>query len=136
MSEDISFIDIWKGGNVKIKAVQINKSCPYSDFFDELIDKEQKKVEVLFYFFDSQNGRITNNQKLKKLNFTCEGCFEFKPTGQIRISFVYLKKEVRNCICLLDGFKKKQNKWPKNERQKTQSLCKKVRIYEEDMRGK
>ena len=86
-------------------------------------------METLFHLFDLKKGRIINNQKLKKLNFNCDGCFEFKPTNQIRISFVYLKT-VHYCICLLDGFKKKRNKWPENEKQKTQNLCKKIRMYE------
>ncbi len=134
MSDNVNFIDIWEGENIKIKAVQISNQCPYSNFFDELIDGEQRKVEVLFNLFDSQKGRIINGQKLKKLNFTCDSCFEFKPTRQIRISFIYLK-QVRNHICLLDGFRKKQDEWPKNEKQKTQNLCKKVHIYEE-VRGR
>ena len=134
MSDDINFIDIWKGENIKIKAVRINSQRPYLDFFNALEDQEQRKVDALFHFFDDQKGRIINNQKLKKLNFTCDGCFEFK-VGQVRISFAYLKK-MRDSVCLLDGFKKKQNEWPKNEKQKTQNLCKKVRMYEKEVKGR
>lgn len=129
MLENMSFIRIWEGENIIIDAIQINKNCPVKDFLDnELQNNEARKLHVLFRLLDQQKGRVTNKQKLKKLRFTCENCFELKPTGQVRISFIYLKET--NHICLLDGFKKKQDKWPRNKIKKTERLCKIARRYE------
>ena len=128
MLENMSFIRIWEEENIVIDAVQINKSCPAKDFLDDkLQDNEEKRLYALFALFSRQNGRITNIRKLRKLHFSCENCFEFKPTGQVRISFIYLKET--NHICLLDGFKKKQDKWPRNKIKKTEKLCKIVRRH-------
>ena len=129
MSNDINFFKIWEGNNTIIEAIQINKRCPVNDFLEEdLTGSEYTKLYVLFALLDKQKGRVANPQKLRKLQFACDGCFELKPTKQARISFIYLKEA--NHICLLDGFKKKQNKWPKNERKKTERLCRIVKEYE------
>ena len=135
MPENINFISIWKGASVEIKALKIDNQCPALIFLDELTKLEIKKRDNLFHLFDLRNGKIINNQKIRKLHFTCDHCFEFKPTGQIRISFIYLK-QVYNHICLLDGFKKKQNKWPRNKIKKTERLCRTVRMYEKTIKEK
>ena len=122
MSNSVEFISIWKEENIEIKAVNINTRCPFLKFLKKLTETEKTKLYALFKLFNQQQGRIINNQKLRKLQFTCDGCFEFKPTKQIRISFVYLKTPSRH-VCLLDGFKKKQDKWPKQEIKKTEKLC-------------
>lgn len=127
MIDDIDFIRIWEGENVMIDAVQINKNCSVSDFLEELPEQEYKRVFALFKLLDQS----LSTSKSKKLRFTCEGCFEFKPTSQLRISFIYLKQsQLHQHICLLDGFRKRKRKWPKNEIKKTIKLCKKVREYE------
>ncbi len=130
MPVQVSFINIWEGQNKIIKAAQLGTRCPAKDFIDKLEEKEQKKLYVLFDKFDMQNGRVCNTQKLRKLHTSCEGCFELKPTAQDRISFIYLKYPP-NCICLLDGFKKKQKKWPQNKIKKTIRLCKEVQQYKQ-----
>ena len=127
--KNINFNSIWKGHNIAINAIQINNKCPVQDFLDELAELEQKKTDKLFHLLDLQNGKFINKQKIRKLHFTCDHCFELKPTGQVRISFVYLKR-LYNTICLLDGFKKKKRKWPNNKIKKTEQLCKIIRIYE------
>ena len=129
MTDDVSFIHIWKGKDIKIDAIQINKNCSVSHFLQELSDQERAKVFALFYQLE-EKGRLSA-QKLKKLHFNCKGCFEFKPTSQLRISFIYLQNHsgIRH-ICLLDGLRKKKNSWPKQEKKKTERLCKKAREYE------
>ncbi len=130
MSNSIEFINIWKeeGNQKTIKAVKFDNNCPAYDFLGTLTEKERRKVDALFCLF-FQKREIINIQKVRKLSFTCKACFEFKPDRQIRISFVYLKQP-RNSICLLDGFKKKTDKWPKNKRQKTENLCQVIKQYE------
>ena len=127
MTDDVSFIKIWEGEDIKIDAIQINKKC----YFDiqKLSDQDQKKVFALFHLLEKR-GRLSA-QKLKKLHFNCKGCFEFKPTSQLRISFIYLQNHsgIRH-ICLLDGFRKKRDRWPKQKVEKTERLCKKVKEYE------
>lgn len=131
MKDNIQFIRIWEGKHIMISAIQINRNCPVSDFLEDLPDKEHSRVYALFALLDLKKGIITNKQKLRKLHFACEDCFEFKPTGQLRISFIYLQQlSLHKCICLLDGFRKKQDKWPKHEKQKTVRLCKQARNYE------
>lgn len=130
--KNINLTPIWKGHNIAINAIQINNKCPVQDFLDGLAKLEQKKTDKLFYLFDLQNGQLTNKQKIRKLHFACDHCFEFKPTEQVRISFIYLRR-LYNAICLLDGFKKKKKKWPNNKIKKTEQLCKIIRIYEENL---
>ena len=114
-----------------IDAIQINRNCTVSDFLEELPDKEHSRVYALFALLDQKKGAITNKQKLRKLHFSCDDCFEIKPTSQLRISFIYLKQlSSHKHISLLDGFRKKQDKWPKHEIKKTVQLCKKARSYE------
>ena len=127
----MEFVTIWEGLDTHIQAIKINNNCPAGDFLSILTEREESRVYGLFdLLFNQQNGQMINNQKVKKLKFNCKNCFEFKPSGQIRLSFVYLKQ--KEGICLLDGFKKKKDKWPKNKIEKTTKLCKTVREYESD----
>ena len=135
MLDNLNFITIWEGDNTIIKAVQVDDDCAVQSFLSGLVEQDEKKVGTLFRLFDIQKGRITNNKKLKKLHFTCAGCFEFKPTKQVRIAFVYLMEPGSYIyVCLLHGFVKKQDKWPKNEIKKTEKICKVVRQYENNKR--
>ena len=135
MTDDVSFRKIFREEGIKIDAIQINKRCSVYAFLQELSDQDRKKVFALFTLFWQKRGKLYNTQKLKKLKFACRDCFEFKSTSQLRISFIYLE----NCsgtlhICLLGGFRKKSDKWPKPEIEKTVRLCKKAREYESNQR--
>ena len=133
----IDLVNILEDNNTVIKAVRLDKRCPVRELLDDLEQKDANKVYALFKLFCQKNGKITNKEKVRKLkNFTCAGCWEFKPTKQLRISFIYLKQESHHIIiCLLDGFIKKQNKWPKQEIQKTEKLCEQVKKYEKTRGG-
>ena len=136
MKDDTQFIRIWEGKYIMIDAIQINKNCSASDFLEKLSDKEHNRVYALFALLDQKKGTITNKQKLRKLHFACDDCFEFKSTSQLRISFIYFKQLLSHKrIYLLDGFRKKQDKWPKHEIKKTVQLCKRARSYENNIGG-
>ena len=131
MSDNLEFIVIWKGDNIIIRAVQVNNNCAVQKFLNKLVKIDKQKLTTLFCLFDIKKGKITNHQKLRKLHFTCAGCFEFKPTKQVRIAFVYLKEPGNYIhVCLLHSFIKKQDKWPGSEIKKTEKLCKVVKQYE------
>ncbi len=125
----MDFQEIRKGKFVDIFAFQIEKgNCPCKKFISILSKDENKKLKAFFERFDSRAGIWKNKEKVRKLeNFKCQDCYELKPTAQIRISFVYLKLEnTKKKLCLLDGFKKKSDKWPKNKIDTTQKRCNNV----------
>ena len=95
-------------------------NCPYKKFISRLSKNENNKLMALFKLFDDLGGILEGIKKVRKLSFSCRGCYEFKPTAQIRVSFVYLRSEDQKKVCLLDGFRKKSNKWPQNKIDTTQ----------------
>ena len=117
---------VWEGNNLRIQAFGTENRCHIKEELNNLPEKERKKLDALWYSFNQSRGAMANLRKVKKLEIPCDKCFEFKPTGQIRVSFTYIPKMSYN-ICLLDVFRKKKNKWPKYKIKTTVERCKLVR---------
>ena len=117
---------VFTGKNIEFLATKFNGRCYYIKFLEDLSEDERtkikKKINMIYTIFDHSKGNLSNTEKVKALKgFSCDGCKEFK-IGQVRISFIH----VNNNVFLLDIFKKKQNKWSKKQKQRTEKLCTQV----------
>lgn len=123
----ITYEGVFDEGNIKILATKFNGKCHYTKFLDDLKSEHErkslkKKIDRRFILFDKKNGKLFNKEQCRPLKgFSCDGCKEFK-IDQVRISFV----QINNKVFLLDVFKKKQDKWSKSDREKTETLCTQV----------
>ena len=130
----IEYEIVFNGDNIKIFTSKLDGKCHYTLFLDKLSEKEKNelknKIASTFKLFDNKKGALFNKEKFKVLKgFKCEGCKEFK-INQMRISFIQIENEV----FLLDTFKKKKNKWSKNQIKKTESLCDKIKMDKQKRR--
>jgi mRNA-degrading endonuclease RelE of RelBE toxin-antitoxin system len=104
------------GRKVVVWARSSDGLCHGKDFFDQLDERDQAKVQALLEMMASQ-GVIKNREKFKKIDGEL---FEFK-SGQIRLPCFF---DSKNRVVITHGFRKKSDDIPPREIERAESIQK------------
>ena len=113
---------VYRGKQYDISSVIHSGKSQVKEFIDGLPQSEQKKIVALLRR-TADHGILSNEEKFRKLD---HGIWEFK-SFQVRLLCFF---ERNHLIVLTHGFKKKQDRTPKNEIERA------VRIREELRKNK
>jgi hypothetical protein len=106
--------EIATGKKTIVWAESTDGRCPAKQFFDELDEREQAKLENLFEMMAEQ-GTVRNHEKFKLLE---DGLFEFK-AHQLRMPCFF---DSRNRVVVTHGFRKKRDDAPKAEIERARQI--------------
>lgn len=107
-----------EGSRADIITYLDSRGCnPIQEFLEELSPNDRKKIGSLFRMF-AELSEIKNTEKFRNEG---DGIFVFK-SFQVRVCCFFLSGREKKTLVLTNGFIKKQDKMPKREKQRAQSI--------------